>query len=320
MANGVNAAYFASLNNDLSYPLLNYATQQRTAPGSTFKLVSSTAGLTEGVITTTDTITCTGIFDKIDSGTQSPRCHIYPGAHGSLNVSGGIQRSCNYFFYEVGYRLGIVGDSYNSDVALNKLARAADLYGLSETSGVEIEEYAPEISDTDAVRSAIGHGSNNFTTVGLARYVTTVANSGTCYNLTLVDKIEDHNNNLITDNEAQVRNTIDLAGEYWDAMHMGMRRVVEGKAYFSDLDVEVAGKTGTAQEDRNRPNHALFISYAPYDDPEISVTVRVAHGYTSDYSAQIAKDVYAYYYGLKDESEIITGTATTLEGGAINAD
>ena len=320
MANGVNAAYFASLNNDLSYPLINYATQQRTAPGSTFKLVSSTAGLTEGVITTTDTITCTGIFDKIDSGTQSPRCHIYPGAHGSLNVSGGIQRSCNYFFYEVGYRLGIVGDSYNSDVALNKLARAADLYGLSETSGVEIEEYAPEISDTDAVRSAIGHGSNNFTTVGLARYVTTVANSGTCYNLTLVDKIKDHNSNLIADNEAQVRNTIDLSSEYWDAMHTGMRRVVEGKAYFSDLDVEVAGKTGTAQEDRNRPNHALFISYAPYDDPEISVTVRVAHGYTSDYSAQIAKDVYAYYYGLKDESEIITGTATTLEGGAINAD
>ena len=317
MANGVNAAYFAKLNSDLSNPLLNYATQQRTAPGSTFKLVSSTAGLTEGVITTTDTITCTGVFDKIS---PPAKCHIAPGAHGSLNVTGGIQRSCNWFFYEVGYRLGIVGDSYNNDVALTKLAKAADLYGLSETSGVEIEEYAPEISTKDAVRSAIGHGSNNFTTVGLARYVTTVANSGTCYNLTLVDKIEDHNSNLIEDNQAQVRNTIDIDSEYWDAMHTGMRRVVEGKAYFSDLDVEVAGKTGTAQEDRNRPNHALFISYAPYNDPEISVTVRVAHGYTSDYSAQIAKDVYAYYYGLKDESEIITGTASALEGGAINAD
>ena len=317
MANGVNAAYFAKLNTDLSKPLINYATQQRTAPGSTFKLVSSTAGLTEGVITTTDTIVCTGVFDKIS---PAAKCHIAPGAHGTLNVTGGIQRSCNWFFYEVGYRLGIVGDSYNSDVALNKLAKAADLYGLSETSGVEIEEYAPEISTTDAVRSAIGHGSNNFTTVGLARYVTTVANSGTCYNLTLVDKIEDHNSNLIEDNQAQIRNTIDIDSEYWDAMHTGMRRVVEGKAYFSDLDVEVAGKTGTAQEDRNRPNHALFISYAPYDDPEISVTVRVANGYTSDYSAQIAKDVYAYYYGLKDESEIITGTASALEGGAINAD
>ena len=317
MANGVNASYFASLNSDLSRPLINYATQQRTAPGSTFKVVSSTAGLTEGVITTTDTITCTGVFEKI---TPSPRCHIYPGAHGSLNVTGGIQYSCNWFFYEVGYRLGIVGDTYNSDVALNKLAKAADLYGLSETSGVEIEEYTPEVSDTDAVRSAIGHGNNNYTTVGLARYVTTVANSGTCYNLTLIDKIEDHNNTLIEDNHAEVRNTIDMDSEYWDAIHAGMRRVVEGKKYFSNLDVDVAGKTGTAQENANRPNHALFISYAPYDEPEISVTVRVAFGYTSDYSAQIAKEVYEYYYGLKEEEDILTGTAGTLEGGTINGD
>ncbi|MCM1297830.1 MAG: penicillin-binding transpeptidase domain-containing protein, partial [Muribaculaceae bacterium] len=317
MANGVNASYFASLQNDLSKPLINYATQQRTAPGSTFKLVSSTAGLTEGLISTTDTITCTGTFDKI---TPAARCWIAPGAHGSLNVTGGIQHSCNWFFYEVGYRLGTVGGAYNNDVALKKLARAAELYGLSETSGVEIEEYTPEVSDTDAVRSAIGHGTNNYTTVGLARYVTTVANSGTCYNLTLVDKIADYNNELVTDNQAKVRNQIDMDSEYWDAIHTGMRRVVEGKAYYADLDVNVAGKTGTAQENLNRPNHALFISYAPYEEPEISVTVRVANGYTSDYSAQIAKDVYEYYYGLKDESEIITGTASSLQGGRLNGD
>ncbi len=317
MANGVDAAYYASLRNDLSYPLLNYATQQKTAPGSTFKIVSSTAALMEGLISPTDTITCTGIFDKIS---PPAKCWISPGAHGSLNVTGGIQHSCNGFFYEVGYRLGIVGDTYNSDVALNKLAKYADWYGLTETSGIEIEEYSPEVSDTDAVRSAIGHGTNNYTTVGLARYVTTIANSGTCYNLTLVDKIEDHNGDAITEHQADIRNQIDMDQAYWNAIHTGMRRVVEGKAYFSDLDVNVAGKTGTAQENRNRPNHALFISYAPYEAPEISVTVRVANGYTSDYAAQIAKDVYEYYYGLKDESEIITGTAGTLAGGSINAD
>ena len=178
----------------------------------------------------------------------------------------------------------------------------------------------PEISDTDAVRSAIGHGTNNFTTVGLARYVTTIANSGTCYNLTLVDKIEDHNNTLIEDNHAEVRNNIDMDTEYWDIIHAGMRGVVENKRYFADLDVDVAGKTGTAQENENRPNHALFISYAPYEEPEISVTVRVAFGYTSDYSAQIAKEVYEYYYGLKDEGDILTGTAGELEAGTINGD
>ncbi len=317
MANGVDAAYYASLRSDLSYPLLNYATQQKTAPGSTFKIVSATAGLMEGVITPTDTITCTGIFEKIS---PAAKCWIYSGAHGALNVTGGIQHSCNWFFYEVGYRLGIVGDTYNSDVGLNKLAKYADLYGLTETSGVEIEEYTPEVSDTDAVRSAIGHGTNNYTTVGLARYVTTIANSGTCYNLTLVDKIENHNSELTKDNQAEIRNRIDMDSAYWNAIHTGMRRVVEGKSYFADLDVDVAGKTGTAQENKNRPNHALFISYAPYEAPEISVTVRVANGYTSDYAAQIAKDVYEYYYGLKDESEIITGTAGTLTGGSINAD
>lgn len=235
-------------------------------------------------------------------------------------MTGGLQHSCNWFFYEVGYRLGITGDSFSDSLALSKLAKAADLYGLSETSGVEIEEYAPEVSDTDAVRSAIGHGTNNYTTVGLARYVTTIANGGTCYNLTLVDKIEDHNGDLVKDNHAEVRNTIDMDASYWNAIHSGMRKVVESKAYYADLDVAVAGKTGTAQEDRTRANHALFISYAPYEDPEISVSVRVANGYTSDYSAQIAREVYEYYYGLKEESEIITGTAGALQGGTINAD
>ncbi|MCH5256295.1 MAG: penicillin-binding protein [Lachnospiraceae bacterium] len=319
MANGVDADYFASLRNDLSRPLLNYATQQRTAPGSTFKMVSATAGLMENAISTTDTITCVGTFDKIK---PEPKCWIASGggAHGSLNVAGGIQHSCNWFFYEVGYRLGIVGDSYNSDVGLNKLAKYADMYGLSETTGVEIEEYEPEISDTDSVRSAIGQGTNNYTTVGLARYVTTVANSGTCYNLTLIDKITDYNGEELLDNHAQVRNQIDMDSSHWNSIHTGMRRVVEGKSYYADLGVNVAGKTGTAQESSSRPNHALFVSYAPYEDPEICVVVRVANGYTSDYAAQIGREVYKYYYGLADESEIITGTAGSLEGGSINGD
>lgn len=319
MANGVDANYFARLRNDASRPLINYATQQRTAPGSTFKMVSATAGLMEDVIGLTDVITCTGTYDKI---TQPPRCWIASGggAHGSLNVTGGIQHSCNWFFYEVGYRLGIVGNSYNSEVGLNKLAKYADLYGLSEPSGVEIEEYEPQISDLDSVRSAIGQGTYNFTTVGLARYVTTVANSGTCYNLTLIDKISDHSGEKVEEHFAEVRNQIDMDASYWDAIHLGMRRVVEGKGYYSDLGVNVAGKTGTAQESTSHPNHALFVSYAPYEDPEISVVVRVANGYTSDYAAQIAREVYKYYYGLADENEIITGTAGTLEGGSINND
>ncbi len=317
MANGVDAEYYAQLRNDLSNPLYNYATQQKTAPGSTFKMVSATAGLMEGVITTDSTITCKGIFDKFE---VNPRCWIYPSAHGALNVTGGIRNSCNVFFYEVGYRLGLVNDTYKSDVGLEKLAQYADMYGLTETTGIEISESEPEVSDEDSVRSAIGQGTNSFTTVGLARYVTTVANSGTCYNLTLIDKTTDSNGNLLQDYSATVRNTIEMDQSYWNAIHLGMREVVEDKSYYDDLAVNVAGKTGTAQESSSRANHALFVCYAPYESPEIAIATRIAYGYTSSYAAQITKDAIEYYYGLSEETEEEQNTANELVGGDANAD
>ncbi len=317
MANGVDAAYYAKLRSDNSNPLYNYATQQKTAPGSTFKMVSSTAGLMEGVINTDSVIYCGGTFDKLDI---SPRCWIYPRGHGGLNVTGGIRNSCNCFFYEVGYRLGVENDKYQSDLGLQKLAKYASLYGLNEKSGIEIAESEPQLSDMDSVRSAIGQGTNSFTTVGLARYVTTVANSGTCYNLTLVDRTTDSNGNLLEDYNATVRNVVDMPQSYWNAIHTGMRQVVQDKAYYANLGVTVAGKTGTAQESKSKPNHSLFVCYAPYEKPEIAVATRIANGYTSSYAAQITKEALSYYFDLRDEDEIISGTAQTLQDGATNAD
>ena len=319
MANGVDAQYYQKLRTDESTPLINYATQQKTAPGSTFKMVSATAGLMEGVINAGSTITCTGLFDKI---TSPPACWIYPrGTHGMLDVSGGIQNSCNVFFYEVGYRLGLIGENYDSNRGLEKLAKYASLYGLNETSGIEIEESMPQLSDIDSVRSAIGQGTNNFTTVGLARYVTAVANSGTCYELTLLDKVVDHAGNLVYDNKAGVLHEINMENSYWNAIHTGMRRVVEAKRYFQEFPVMAAGKTGTAQESKSRPNHALFVGYAPYNSPEIAIATRIAFGYTSDYAAQLTKDVLAYYYDVDEASDNpLTKTATTLTDGVIGAD
>lgn len=318
MANGVDAKYFSQLQNDLSTPMINYATQQRTAPGSTFKMVSATAGLKEGVITTTSTFVCNGQFTEIE---PPPKCWIYGrGSHGALNVTGAIRNSCNVFFYELGYRLGITGNSYSSETGLQKLAVYADLYGLSDTSGVEIEEYAPQISDTDAVRSAIGQGSNNYTTVGLARYVTTVANSGTCYNLTLVDRVTDRSGILLWENQAKVRNTVDLTDSEWNAIHTGMRQVVESKSYYSGLKVNVAGKTGTAEESKSRGNHALFLCYAPYENPEIAITTRIAYGYSSDYAARTTKDVISYYFDLVDEEDLITESASQVGASTAQTD
>lgn len=317
MANGVNAEYYSQLLNDLSTPLRNYATMQMTAPGSTFKMVSATAGLLEGAITPYTTVTCNGIFEDIY---PPPTCWIHPGRHGSLNLSGSIRHSCNIFFYELGYQLGMKGDTYSPDAGLAVLKKYADMYGLTETSGIEIEESTPQVSTEDAVRSAIGQGTNNFSTVGLARYITTVANSGTCYDLTLVDKITDHSGNLLKENSAEVRNTINMEDTYWDAIHLGMRQVIENNAYLKDLEVKVAGKTGTAEEDKNRANHALFVCYAPYDEPEIAIATRIAFGYTSSYAARTTKEVLQYYFNLVDEDELLTGVAQQLTGSTARTD
>ncbi|MDE6920099.1 MAG: penicillin-binding protein, partial [Lachnospiraceae bacterium] len=310
LANGVDAEYFAKLQADLSVPQWSAATQQETAPGSTFKMVSAVAAMEEGVISSLDeTIFCNGIFDKI---TPPPRCWSSVG-HGSMNLSSAIANSCNVFFYDVGYRLAQDSNGYNSEYGLSRLQKYADLFGLTEKSGIEITESEPKFSDEYIVTSTIGQGTNNYTTVGLARYLTAVANSGTVFKLSLLDKLTDSKGSLIEDYTPEVRNTIDIDSSIWDAIHAGMRIVVEKKAYYKDLAVNVAGKTGTAQEGRNRTNHAVFLSYAPYEDPEISVTVRIAYGYSSDYAAQTARDVYKYYYGLAEEDELLTGTAEIPE-------
>lgn len=311
LANGVDAEYFAKLQADLSVPQWSAATQQQTAPGSTFKMVSAVAAMQEGVISSlSETIRCNSIFDKLAPTIH--RCWSSAG-HGAMNLSNAIANSCNVYFYEVGYRLAQDGSGYNSDYGLARLEKYADLFGLTEKSGVEVTESEPKFSDEYPVPSAIGQGTNNYTTVGLARYLTAVANSGTVYQLSILDKLTDSQGNLIEDYTPAVRNTIEIDNSIWNAIHAGMRSVVEKKAYYRELPVNVAGKTGTAQEGRNRTNHALFLSYAPYENPEISVTVRIAYGYSSDYAAQTARDVYKYYYGLAEEEELLTGTAATLD-------
>ncbi len=310
LANSIDADYYSRLQSDLSLPMWDYATQQLSAPGSTYKMVSAATSLEEGVTGIYDTVTCTGTFEKV---TTPFRCWLISG-HGSLNVSEAIEHSCNFFFYEMGYRLSIdESGTYNNELGLGRMEKYAEMFGLSDKSGIEIEESTPHISDQDAVPSAIGQGTHNYTTVGLARYVTAVANSGTCYNLSLLDKTTDSEGNLIQDYTPEIRNQVALSQSTWDAIHSGMRKVIEAKTYYNDLGVNAAGKTGTAQESKKRANHALFVGYAPYEDPEISIATRIAFGYTSDYAAEVSRDVLKYYFNLEDEADIITGNAAVPE-------
>ena len=314
LANTVDADYFAGLNTDLSKPLYNYATQERTAPGSTFKMVSSVAGLATGVITLTTQIMDKGVYENISN---HPRCwalnHGY--THGLINVSEALRDSCNYFFYDVGYRLATnnFSTSYDDATGISKIQEYASLLGLDETTGVEIEENDPQIADEYPVMAAIGQSNNNYATIQLGRYVSAIANDGNVYEYTLLSKVCDSDGNTLETYEPKVRNTVDvLDTTQWNAIHTGMRMVVEKLSTFNDFPIEVAGKTGTAQQSPNRPNHALFVGYAPYSDPEISIATRIAFGYTSHNAAEYAKNVFSYYFGVQDAEELLNGQAENV--------
>ena len=276
------------------------------------------AALTEGVINGNSTVSCSGEFTKV---TPSSKCWIYPGAHGALNVAGALQNSCNSFFYEMGYRLGTEEDgTYNSDLGTDTLAEYAQMFGLGETSGLEIAEAEPEISDEYAIQSAIGQGTNNYTVSQLNRYVTAVANRGTVYSLTLADRATDSAGNVVEDYQAEVVGTMDAVSEStWDLVQEGMERMVEHSSTFSGLDFSMAGKTGTAQQSALHPDHALFVGYAPADEPEISVAVRITYGYSSSYAAEIGRDIARIYFEEDAADEIITGKAFVL-GNAVSGD
>ena len=277
-------------------------------------MLSSIAGLNEGVITTNEKIKDAVTFKKI---TPSPSCHNKSG-HGSVNVETAIRDSCNYYFYEVGWRLGGGNfGNFNEKLALSKLENYANMFGLNRTTGIELPEREPQFSYDDAVRSAIGQGKTRYTPVQLARYVSTIANGGTVYDLTLISKIEDKDGKTIFKKEPKKSGEVkDISNVYWNAVHEGMYRVVNDtslKDMFQALNVKVAGKTGTAQINEYHPNTALFVSYAPYEKPEIAVTVVIPNGYTSANSADVASKVYDYYFGSTNLDEIVESGANQEE-------
>lgn len=297
LTNSIDDEYYAQITEDKTTPMYNRATMQRTAPGSTYKMLVASAGLGEGVINTGSIITDYGAFTKIS---PSPSCWLR-GGHGSLGLASAIEVSCNGFFYEIGYELATNSSGeYEDALGIDILQKYDALYGLDRKSGVEIEEIEPHVSDSDAVRSSIGQGTNSYAPVQLARYVTTVANEGSCYDLTLIDSVKDVEGRTVYESDNVAVSTVDLTANDWSVIKQGMRQMVRDHtsslALINQINVEVAGKTGTAEEDTTRPDHALFVSFAPYDDPEVTVTCVIPHGYTSGNAEELAGMVYAYMY------------------------
>ena len=321
MSGSVDPTYFAKLQSDLSNPLYNNATQASKAPGSTFKPITVIAAMEEGVANTLESFVCTGIYENID---LPLRCWIYPGRHNAETLVEGIQNSCNYVMAELAHRLSTQEDgTYSPEKGLELLKKYATMFGLDHTSGVELPEVAPHISDTDPERSSIGQGTNSFSNVQLARYVAAVANRGTVFELSLLDKRTDSDGNLLEDYTPAVHAELNISEETWNTVHEGMRRVITNSStqrIFANLPVSVAGKTGTAEENKNRGNHAFFVSFAPYENPEIAVTVNIPYGYTSANAATLGERVYEYYYGYTTLDEITNSGALGVNDVTINGE
>ena len=309
LVNDMDTDYYAKLSTDQSSPFFNKATQQTTAPGSTFKILSTIAGMSEGVIDDSTYIECTGSFDLV---TPPINCWNING-HGSIEIREAIEQSCNYYFNMVGFKLGQDGEgNFSENRSLAALQKYASLIGLDKKTGIEITESSPHVSDSLAVPSYIGQGTNAYTTSQLARYATAIATSGTVYDLTLLGKLTDSRGNTLKEYEPDVINTLDVDSGVWADIHDGMYRVVQTHKQFDGLGMDVSGKTGTAEVDGvYHPNHGMFVGYAPSTDPQYAIAVRIENGYASGNACLAAADIFKYIFELTDEGSILTGVASS---------
>ena len=298
--------------------LYSKATQGTSAPGSTFKMVTAIAALQEGAVTATERINDTGVYPAA----HNPVCWyytMYHRGHGWLNITGALKNSCNYFFYEMGSRIGI-------DV----ISRYAKYFGLGIKTGVELpSENAGDLAERsrledigeswylgDTLSAAIGQSYNSFTPIQMAKYVSMLANGGNKVNPTIiksiiradgteVDKteIEDYVNGLL--GEPEEVEDIEISQENLDVVLEGMRMVANeagGTAYsiFRNFDIEVAGKTGSAQA--GDVTNGWFVGFAPYDNPEIAVAVMIEDGATGGYTGLVTRKIMEEYFGMNADN------------------
>ena len=305
--------------------LFNRSISGAYAPGSIFKMVTAIAGLETGAITPKEKINDTGIYTRYKD--YQPVCWSWTEkhrGHGYLNVSQAIQHSCNYYFYETGYRTGI-----------NNIVKYAKYFGLGSKTGVELtSETAGTLSSPEAAEaagnkwsngntlsSAIGQSYNAFSPLQIAKYIAMVANGGNKIEPTIIKNVLNANGTESSKNEIRKyvneklglgtddSENLSISKSSIDAVREGMKSVAlerGGTAYsiFRDFDIEVGGKTGSAEAPGGKVN-AWFVGFAPYDDPEICVVVMVENGWHGNYTAEVVKKVIAEYYGMNINSDEI---------------
>lgn len=306
------------------HPFVNRAISSPSSPGSTYKMVTAIAGLETGAITTKEKINDVGIYRHYAD--YQPKCWIYNSygrGHGYLNVTDAIVHSCNYFFYEVGNRVGIQNlEKYTKALGLGKKT-GVELLG-EEAGYVSSPETAKRFGQVwnggDTLPAAIGQGNNSFTTIQMAKYTSMLANGGNDIDVSIIKSVVDANGNEVSKKELEAylkkklglqednSEKVTFKQENLNAILEGMKGVTTesgGTAYgtFKNFNIEVGGKTGSAQTERKDENgkkitNAWFVGFAPYDEPEIAIVIMIENGQSGGNAAVPARDIIAEYFGM----------------------
>jgi penicillin-binding protein 2 len=283
-------------------------------------MVTGIAGLEEGIVEPDTIIVDTGRY-MYYAPSYTPKCWIfrqYGGTHGKQNVSQAIMNSCNVYFYDVGRQLGI-----------DRLGDYAKRFGLSERTGLELSEAkgvmaGPEFTeslggtwyDGSTLAVAIGQESSQFTPIQLANYIATLVNGGTRNATHLLKEVKSSDYSAILETyEPEVLSVIDIEDENLNAVKAGMLMLTtEGsvKKYFTGLDFKAGAKTGSAQVSSNTQSHAVFVCFAPYENPEVAMSIVVEHGGSGGELAAIASDVLSYYFSARETQEAIPEENTLI--------
>lgn len=313
-------------------PFFNRAFGANYAPGSTFKMCTLVAAMQnvnskgERILDYMETIQDKGVFTSLGEG-FNPKCLLYSSVqatHGTIDATDALKVSCNYFFYELGYRM-----------TWEMMDEAAKGFGLGEPTGIELTESigwranptskAASYTGPDAVwnagdrvLAAIGQSENRYSPLQLCVYACTLANRGTRYRATFLNRVASSDyRTLIKQNEPEIVSKMDISYDTYEMYMTGMRKVItdiSGTAnkYFGGREdpktfpVEVCAKTGTAQHSSGGSDHAAFICFAPKNDPEIAVAIygeKAAHG---SWLAPVAEDILEAYFEMEAASDVFT--------------
>lgn len=314
-------------------PLFNRALLGAYAPGSTFKPCTAIAGLSENIINTETQILCDGVFTKYSDQGYAPECWIYTQdhlTHGNDNVTEALKDSCNIFFYTMADNLGI-----------RKLMEYAEDFGLGESTGIELVETTGNMAnpdnhltydvdewvDGDTVQTGIGQSDSLFTPLQLAEYCAAIANGGTRHSAALLKSVRsfDYSRQLYQ-KDTEALSTVETADYNWAAVQRGMYLMANdissssltvyyalGNYSYNGVSLPVAAKTGTSQLGEDKTNNAIFMCYAPFDDPQIAISIVVERGQSGANLSSMARNVLDAYFGLGDKSSTADSEYTLLK-------